>query len=869
MNVTMIITTVLLGFGAVIMGVNLVKAKTILPMIDLFYIKKYRLLKRHFLFQLILIFFFLFAYLTVFFFMFKTPDMSGGIFMGSVFFVGSIFIFLITELQRELLEEIHQSFIEVKDAGARLKAQQETLVNTNKELQIEMQARLQIEAKLQASHRELEKRIEERTASLSLANRELQEEIQKRQQAAEALYESEEQYRAFINNLPIGIYRNTPGPKGRFTMANPALARMHGFDSVDSFLKTSVADLYYDPSHRSRVSEKIKMQGFLNAEEIRLKRKDGSPFWGAVTARAVMDDSRDIVYFDGIVEDITSRKHAEQALKKAMGEVEKMNRDLLTMNAQLQEAIHKANKMTEAAEAASLAKSQFLANMSHEIRTPLNAVIGYTEMLLDTPLDLVQADFTQTAKKGGEALLSLINDILDFSKIEAGELTMEFIDFDPELLAYDVCELIRPRIGMKPIEILCRLGDDIPARIKGDPGRFRQVITNLMGNAAKFTESGEIELSLTVDSESENRVLLHAALRDTGIGISSQILSMIFEPFRQADETITRKYGGSGLGLSISRKIARLMDGDVWAESEVGKGSVFHFTGWFDRSKSDSVHRWVSTSLSGKKALILDDNKTNLDLLKHILESAEMNVIAILKPEGIPKLLEMEFRSGAPVDILISDIQMPDKSGYDVAREIRRSKFKDLSMIALSSLMERDARKCKEAGFNGFLSKPIKREKLFRMMERILGKSRESFEDIRPSEGIVTQYTVTEEIKHSIRILLAEDNPVNQRLAKTMLTKAGYQVEVADTGVEVVDKYTTSPQDFDLIFMDIQMPQMDGFAATKVIREKGFDTIPIVAMTAHAMTGDRERCLQAGMNDYISKPIRREAVLSILKKWIF
>ena len=561
---------------------------------------------------------------------------------------------------------------------------------------------------------------------------------------------------------------------------------------------------------------------------------------------------------DELNKEIVKRKQAEE-------EVSETNR-------QLEEAVERANEMAFEAEVASMAKSEFLANMSHEIRTPMNAVIGFTDMLFDTDLDETQIDFAKMVKRSGEDLLSLINDILDFSKIEAGELDFEEIDFDPELLAYDVCDIIRPRIGTKPIELLCHIGDDVPSRVKGDPTRFRQVLTNLMGNAPKFTKSGEIELSLNVEKEKDARVKLHAKIRDTGIGLPKDKLDIIFQPFRQADGSTTRQYGGTGLGLSICKQISNLMDGDVWAESEKNKGSIFHFTAWLGASEDKETKRIRPARLSNKKTLIVDDNQTNLKILTHNLESVGMEVVTLTGGKDVLPTLQKSLNSGKPFDLCITDIQMPGMSGYDVAAEIKNSKLEiqNLPLVALSSLMERDSKRCEEAGFDGFLNKPIRREKLYQMLERLLSeKKSERGKDEEKKPEIVTQYSVREEMKQSVRVLLAEDNPVNQKLAKLMLTKAGYQVEVTNNGQEAVEKFTSSPEDFDLVFMDIQMPEMDGMEATQAIRSKGFDTIPIVAMTAHAMKGDREMCLEAGMNDYMTKPIKRETVFKMIEKWVF
>jgi len=547
---------------------------------------------------------------------------------------------------------------------------------------------------------------------------------------------------------------------------------------------------------------------------------------------------------------------------------------------ELQQAVERSKELALKANMAEKAKSRFLANMSHEIRTPMNGVIGFADMLLDTELNEEQDDFVMTIKRSGDALLLLINDILDFSKIEADELDFEELDFDLELLAYDVCELIRPKIKSKPIEILCRIDEKLPAKVKGDPLRVRQVLTNLMGNAPKFTEAGEIELSIDVEKEENDRILVHAKIRDTGIGIEKDKLDSIFEPFQQADGSTTRKYGGTGLGLSICKKMSNLMQGDAWVESKVNKGSIFHFTAWLkqaENKKDKKTAKFTPVVLSGKNVLIVDDNLTHLDILTPLLKNAGMNVTALNKSEDTLPTLQKTINNGGKFDLCILDILMPGLNGYDLAKQIRISGFKDLPVIALSSVSGRDAESFEEAGFDGFFAKPIRREKLYRMMKRILGAGKDQRgKGLIREPKISTRYSIREEMKHSTSILLAEDNPVNQKLAKMMLTKAGYNVAVANNGKEALEKYTAAPDKFDLVFMDIQMPEMDGFEATQKIREwennnpsaQQIKSIPIVAMTANAMKGDREMCLKAGMDDYVSKPIKREIVFAAIENHI-
>ncbi len=571
--------------------------------------------------------------------------------------------------------------------------------------------------------------------------------------------------------------------------------------------------------------------------EAEIVAKNGRTIPVSTCAALVDINGRDC--FQIIYGDISERKETERILRAARDEAEHANR----------------------------AKSQFIANVSHEIRTPMNAVIGFTDILLETELANEQREYAGIVKTSAETLLSLIDDVLDFSKIEAGRLHFEDIPFEPERIAYDVCELLCPTVAARGIELLCDVGERVPPLLHGDPFRFRQVLINLLANAAKFTASGEIELAVDVDEIEGDRFKLHVTVRDTGIGIERDKLPIIFAPFQQADGSTTRKHGGTGLGLTICRQIATLLGGDVSVESEIGRGSCFHFCAWFGKAAETPETRPAEMRLPPMRLLLLDDNERARLLLARNFGSLGMHVTACATGADAIRELTAARDAGNPVDLCIVDTSLLLADGGDLITEMRRlCRAPHPSVIGTSLLIERAAHTPIVGELDGHLSKPVRKEALRELLER----STPGRADERPDEAQTRKRpavaTGGADDRRAPRILLAEDNPVNQKLARLVLAKAGLEVDVANNGRQAVDRFTADPERYTLILMDIQMPVMDGIEATKSIRAKGFTRVPIVAMTARAMDGDRESCLEAGMNDYITKPIRKERVLEVFEK---
>jgi two-component system, sensor histidine kinase and response regulator len=690
---------------------------------------------------------------------------------------------------------------------------------------------------LRKAHSELEQRVRDRTAELAAA--------------VEGLQQERYLLHTLMDYFPHNIYFKDV--KSRFIRINKAMSRFFGLtDPRDAIDKTDV-DFFSDEHALQALADEQEIlrsgEGIVNKVE-KETWPDGRATWCSSTKLPLLDDAGQVVGTFGISQDITAQMRDAEALRTAK----------------------------EAAEAASRAKSTFLANMSHEIRTPLNAVIGMTELVLKSQLTPQQREYLSTVRDSGEALLSVINDILDFSKIEAEKLVLEREKFHLRESLGDTMKSFALRAHQQGLELACQVHREVPAWLVGDYNRLRQIVVNLVNNAIKFTQRGEVVVEVACESRTEDCVTLHFTISDTGIGIPAEKHATIFEMFEQADSSTTRRHGGTGLGLAIAARLVGLMEGKIWLESEMGRGSRFHFSvrlGLAD-SQVPVAADAEPLCLHGMRVLVVDDNATNRRILNEVLGSWSMIPTSVESAERALEQMREAQRTGQPFHLVITDAHMPEVDGFTLAGDIRQHFRRAVSgedspdkekadepviMMLTSGDRPSDVAECERLGIASYLLKPIKQSELLEAIQLALGLLG-SGQSRLPVTGLRPRHT------RPLRILLAEDSLVNQQLAVALLTGDGHQVTVANNGREAVASVETAR--FDVVLMDLQMPEMDGLEATTIIRRnevaRGGRRLPIIAMTAHALSGDRQRCLEAGMDGYTAKPINADELFATIEE---
>lgn len=668
------------------------------------------------------------------------------------------------------------------------------------------------------------------------------------QEAAEALRQAEEKYHSIFENAVEGIFQSTP--EGRFISVNPAMARMYGYDSPEELMEsiTNIGEQVYvhaadREKFRRMLAEKDSVHGF----EYLVNRRDGSTFWVTENARAVRESKGALLYFEGTIEDITDRKKAQEEMQRAK----------------------------EAADAANNAKSGFLAMMSHEIRTPMNAIINMNKLALETQLTRKQHQYLTVVDSSARGLLGLINDILDFSKIEAGKLDLESAPFSLRGLLEEVTHSFRARVLEKHVEFIVYVALDVPDQLVGDSLRLRQVLINLVGNAFKFTDKGEVVLRIHLNPQTgsggaadrdEGVISLNVSVRDSGIGIPKDKQGQLFNAFTQADSSTSRKYGGTGLGLAICKKLVDLMGGTLTIESEPGKGSTFAFSANFRYSPADARRQLAAPSgIRDLRTLVIEDNPDSQDLLRMMFESYGMACEVVESGEKGLALLEGNpagSTSSQRFNLMILDWLLPGIDGIKTAQRVRRQfSGEQLPIIMISAFAgkEEEAQATK-AGIDHFLPKPITASTLYDAILHVNGVT-------VGQEGQRRDVEIADVEFHGVHLLLAEDNEANKFVAEEILTAAGFELDIASNGREAVEQFKQKP--YAAILMDVQMPEMDGLEATRRIREElQGRPLPIIAMTANAMKSEEDACRAAGMDDFVSKPVDRAALFQALRKWV-
>ncbi len=649
----------------------------------------------------------------------------------------------------------------------------------------------------------------------------------------ETLRESEEQFRSAFDFATVGMA--LVSPEGRWLKVNRTLCAIVGYAETE-LLEIDFQRITHPDDLNANLTH---MQALLRGEspsyqmEMRYLHKEGRIVWVLLGVSLVRDPEERPLHFIAQIQNITTRKQAEEEVRQAR----------------------------EAAEAANRAKSEFLANMSHEIRTPMNGILGMTELALDTPLSEDQKEYLQAIRNSAAALLTILNDILDFSKVEAGRLDLEFLPFDLRDCAAEALKPLALRARDKGLELAYDVRPDVPAVVAGDAGRLRQILLNLAGNAVKFTEAGQVSLTVDLDAREDDEVVLHFRVSDTGIGIPEDKQHLIFEAFTQADGSTTRRYGGTGLGLAICRQLTGLMGGRIWVESRADQGSTFHFTVRLRVGEAEAP-LVPPSSLWEMPVLVANDNATNRRFLEDTLRGWHMEPEVVNDGTAALAAVLAARKAGRPFPLLLLDVQMPGMGGFEVAERLRQDGTPVKIVLLTSGSRADDAARCRQLRVSACLLKPVKQADLLQAVLRTLGLSLQ----LRRTEPKMPERE-TSVASTPLRILLAEDNPINQKVAARMLEKQGHHVVVAGDGRQALAFWERDA--FDLILMDVQMPTMDGLEVMAAIRAEERGTgrhVPIVALTAHAFKGDEERCLRAGADGYLSKPVQGAELARVLRE---